>query len=126
MKENVITMRRTTIIASMFVIVAVLALTHHLGAQTTTPRTKYFCGLGKVISVDEDKSGVKISHHAIEGYMPAMTMHFKTENGDVIGDVKAGDTVRFTLKDTPELTRLIYIEKIAPERQRQKRRGRSR
>src|SRR5574341_387330 len=102
MREIVITMRRTTLFATMFVIVAVLALTHHLSAQTPEPRTRYFCGIGKVVSIDEDKSGVKISHHAIEGYMPAMTMHFKTEDANVLGDVKEGDTVRFTLKDTPE------------------------
>lgn len=116
------TMKR---ISMMFVMVAVFALTHHLSAQTTEPRTRYFCGIGKVVSIDEDRSGVRINHHAIEGYMPAMTMHFKTESPDVLSDVRVGDSVRFTLKDTPDLTRLIYIEKIAPERQRQKRRGRS-
>ncbi len=82
--------------------------------------------LGQVVSIDEDKSGVKISHHAIEGYMPEMTMHFKTKGADVLGDVNVGDTVRFTLKDSAELTRLIYIEKIAPERPRRKGRNSSR
>ncbi len=111
-------MKRTTLIAALVLIVAVLAMTQELSAQTKNQRTRYFCGIGKVVSIDEDKSGIKINHHAIEGYMPAMTMHFKTDDADVIGDVKPGDTVRFTLKDTPELTRLIYIEKIAPEPRR--------
>lgn len=110
----------------MLVIIALLPLTHHLSAQTRAHRTRYFCGIGTVVSIDEDKSGVKISHHAIEGYMPAMTMHFKTEDTNVIGEVKEGDTVRFTLTDTPDLTRLIYLEKIARERPRQKRRVSSR
>lgn len=119
-------MKRTTFLAAVALLIAALPLTQELMAQTKQQRTRYFCGIGRVVSIDEDRSGVKISHHAIEGYMSAMTMHFKTEDVNVIGDVKAGDTVRFTLKDTPELTRLIYIEKIAPEHPRQKTRGRSR
>jgi protein SCO1/2 len=126
MKEMELPMKRTISLAAMILIVAILTLTQRLSAQTKEQRTRYFCGIGRVVSIDDDKSGVKISHHAIEGYMPAMTMHFKTEDVNVIGVVKAGDTVRFTLKDTPELTRLIYIEKIPPERPRQKRRGSSR
>lgn len=115
-------MKRTIYIAAMVLIMVVPAFTQELSAQTKAQRTRYFCGIGQVVSIDEDKPGVKISHHAIEGYMPAMTMHFKTEDADVLNDVKAGDTVRFTLKDTPELTRLIYIEKTAPERPVKKRR----
>jgi Cu/Ag efflux protein CusF len=45
--------------------------------------------------------------------MPAMSMHFKIEGDDVLSEVRVGDTVRFTLRDTPELTRLIYVEKTA-------------
>jgi Cu/Ag efflux protein CusF len=116
-------MKRTTFLAAMILIVAVLTLAQHLGAQTKDQRARYFCGIGRVVSIDDDKSGVKINHHAIEGYMPAMTMHFKTEDAGVIGDVRSGDTVRFTLKDTPELTRLIYVEKIASESSRKKRQG---
>ncbi len=108
-------MKRTTFLATVVLIIAALALTQELTAQTKQQRTRYFCGIGRVVSIDEDKSGVTISHHAIEGYMPAMTMHFKTADMEALGDVAAGDTVRFTLKDTPELTRLVYIEKIAPE-----------
>lgn len=113
-------MKRTILIAIIGILVHVLVLTHHLSAQTRVQPTRYFCGVGKVVSIDEDKSGVKISHREIDGYMPAMTMHFKAEDTDVVRDVSEGDTVRFTLKDTPELTRLVYIEKIAPERGRQK------
>lgn len=114
-------MKRTILIGAVLIIGA-LALTQELTAQTKDQRTRYFCGIGRVVSIDEDKSGVTISHHAIEGYMPAMTMHFKTADTEVLGDVAAGDTVRFTLKDTSELTRLIYIEKIAPEPGRKRKR----
>jgi protein SCO1/2 len=101
-------------------VVAALSLTQELKSQTSEQPTRYFCGVGRVVSIDEDRSGVTIKHQTIEGYMPAMTMHFKAEDPEVMGDVAAGETVRFTLKDTPELTRLIYIEKIAPARSRRK------
>lgn len=114
--------RLTALIAMTALSITGVALAQEQSAQTKDQRTRYFCGVGRVVSVDEDKSGVKISHHAVEGYMPAMTMHFKTEDAGVIGDVRAGDTVRFTLKDTPELTRLIYIERIAPEPHRKRKR----
>ena len=118
-------MKRATFLATMVLLVAAVALTQETSAQTKNQRTRYFCGIGRVVSIDEDKSGVKISHHAIEGYMPAMSMHFKTEDAEVLAGVKVGDTVRFTLKDTPEQTRLIYIETIQPQHLRQRRRGSS-
>ena len=114
-------MKRRMFVGAVLVIAA-LALTQEAAAQSKEQRTRYFCGIGRVVSIDEDKSGVTISHHAIEGYMPAMTMHFKTADTEVLGDVVAGDMVRFTLKDTPELTRLVYIEKIAPEPGRKRKR----
>src|SRR5262245_50546986 len=116
-------MKRTIFVSAIALMITVAAIAHELNPQTKDQRIRYFCGIGRVVSIDEDKSGVRISHRAIEGYMPAMTMHFKTEDATVIDDVKAGDTVRFTLKDTPELTRLIYIEKIALEAPRAKTRS---
>src|SRR5713226_9477498 len=107
---------------TLLTLAVIVGVSQELSAQTKDQRTRYFCGTGRVVSIDQDKSGVTISLHAIGGYMPAMTMHFKTADIEVLGDVAAGDTVRFTLKDTPELTRLIYIEKIAPEPRRRKKR----
>jgi Cu/Ag efflux protein CusF len=54
--------------------------------------------------------------------MPAMTMHFKAADAEVLSGIGAEDQVRFTLKDTPELTRLIYIEKVASGVRQKKRR----
>jgi Cu/Ag efflux protein CusF len=122
MREVMRAMKRTTFLAVVVLIIAALALTQELTAQTKEQRTRYFCAIGSVVSVDEDRSGVTISHHAIEGYMPAMTMHFKAVDMEVIGGVAAGDTVQFTLKDTPELTRLVYIEKVAREPLRKRKR----
>ena len=38
---------------------------------------------GKVVSVDKDKSQVTISHEAVQGYMPAMTMPFTVNETDL-------------------------------------------
>jgi Cu/Ag efflux protein CusF len=112
---------RRTIALTAALMIALLTLDQELKAQASQQRTRYFCGIGRVVSIDDDKSGVTIAHRTIEGYMPAMTMHFKTADAEVLSGTGAGDQVRFTLKDTPELTRLIYIEKVASE-VRQKRR----
>lgn len=77
-------------------------------------RPKYFCAHGKIISVDEGMAGAVIKHSEIEGFMGAMTMHFKAEDAEVLKGIKAGDTVRFSLKDTPNETLLVYVEKVAP------------
>lgn len=97
----------------LFVVGGAQSLAQPLG-QSSTDRPRYFCGKGEVISVDEDKGGVTIKHQRIEGFMEAMTMHFKTEHAEVARGIEPGDSVRFTLKDTSEKTRLIYVEKIEP------------
>ncbi len=116
MYSNSIAQRRdafSTLATILLVIGGAQALAHPLG-QSSTDRPRYFCGKGEVISVDEDKGGVTIKHQRIEGFMEAMTMHFKTEEAEVAKGIKPGDSVRFTLKDTSEKTRLIHVEKIEP------------
>jgi len=117
------TMKRIIYISALLLVLSGLAI-QELNAQTKNQPTKYFCGIGRIVSIDEDRSGVKISHHAIEGYMPAMSMHFKIEGDDVLSEITVGDTVRFTLRDTPELTRLVYVEKIPAKPQLRKKHGR--
>lgn len=113
---------RRSIALTISLAIAMVMLNQELKAHGNQQRTRYFCGTGRVISIDEDKSGVTIAHQTIEGYMPAMTMHFKAADPEVLSDISAGDKVRFTLRDTSELTRLVYIERVAPKpRQRRER-----
>ena len=109
-------------LATLLLVVVSAQATTQPPAQSSTERPKYFCGKGEVISVDEDKGGVTLKHQRIEGFMEAMTMHFKTEDAEVADGINPGDFVRFTLKDTSEKTRLVYIEKIEPLK-RSKRNG---
>lgn len=113
---------RRSIALTITLLIAMVMLNQELRAQANQQRTRYFCSTGQVISIDEDKSGVTIAHQTIEGYMPAMTMHFKAADPEVLSNTNAGDRVRFTLRDTPELTRLVYIERTAAKlRQSRKR-----
>jgi Cu/Ag efflux protein CusF len=102
----------------VFSAVAMVAIaTIHVVAQTSDrqssiERARYFCGRGEIVSLDEDRLSAIIKHERIEGFMEAMTMRFKAEDGDVLKHVSPGERVRFTLKDTPTVTRLVYIEKI--------------
>ncbi len=96
-------------------LVIALMLCSQAMAQTPKERSRYFCGKGEVVSIAADAMSIVIRHERIEGFMEAMTMRFKAEDGDVIEGLKPGDRVRFTLRDTPALTRLVFIEKIAPD-----------
>jgi len=113
---------KRSIALTIAIVMAMVMLNQELRAHGNQQRTRYFCGAGRVISIDDDKSGVTITHQTIEGYMPAMTMHFKAAEPEVLSDVNAGDRVRFTLKDTPDLTRLVYIERVAPKPRQSRRR----
>jgi len=56
-------------------------------------------GAGKVLAVDRAKSSVKLAHEAIKSLgWPAMTMSFGVEKATLLDGLKAGDAVRFELK----------------------------
>jgi Cu/Ag efflux protein CusF len=55
-----------------------------------------------------------ITHGDIPGYMPAMTMGFRTAAPAILESVKPGDAVRFTLRGTPPNLAITAIEKTAP------------
>jgi Cu/Ag efflux protein CusF len=54
-----------------------------------------------------------ITHGEIAGYMPPMTMGFRTESR-ILESVKPGDAVRFTLRGTPPNLVITAIDKTAP------------
>ena len=55
-----------------------------------------------------------VTHGDIPGYMPAMTMGFRTASPKIVESVKVGDAVRFTLRGTPPNLAITAIEKTAP------------
>ena len=65
---------------------------------------------GKVRSIDRDAGLVSIRHDEIPGYMPAMTMPFRLENGDMLEELQPGDTVRGVLIVRGDSSRLADVE----------------
>jgi Cu/Ag efflux protein CusF len=55
-----------------------------------------------------------ITHGDIPGYMPPMTMGFRTASPTILESVHPGDAVRFTLRGTPPNLAITAIEKTAP------------
>lgn len=66
---------------------------------------------GVVRAVLPEIGVVVITHGEITGYMPAMTMGFRTASPKITESVRAGDAVRFTLRGAPPNVAVTAIEK---------------
>jgi Cu/Ag efflux protein CusF len=55
-----------------------------------------------------------ITHGEIPGYMPPMTMGFRTSTPAILESVKPGDAVRFTLRGTLPNLAITAIDKTSP------------
>ena len=79
-------------------------------AQTAS--IKMFEAVGVIQRLDPDHGVVVIKHEKIEGFMDAMTMPFHVERQELLSGLQPGDKVRFTLRDTPDQTHVVEIQKI--------------
>jgi Cu/Ag efflux protein CusF len=77
-------------------------------SKSTNPRSAV--GEGQVITVMPEKSQIVVAHGEIPGVMGAMTMGYTVTPASLLTQLKAGDTIRFTL-DTKEQA-IIAIEKL--------------
>ncbi len=75
------------------VLAIVLALTAGLSAQ----QPRRFTVTGLVLDIAPSRSSFVVSHEAVAGLMPAMTMTFDVKNRSEMDGVVAGATVTFTL-----------------------------
>ena len=62
----------------------------------TDPAEKRYPLRGEVIAVNRDRKTLTVSHEAIAGLMPAMTMEFRVADGD-LAIAKAGERIRAEL-----------------------------
>ena len=67
-------------------------------------------GEGKVIAVVPSSSQIVVDHKEIPGFMEAMTMGYRVAPASLLGGVKAGDTIRFTID--PQQKAIVKIEKL--------------
>jgi Cu(I)/Ag(I) efflux system protein CusF len=75
------------------------ALNHPDSNKIVEPVNGHILGTGKVVSVNAAKQTIKIKHDPIKALnWPVMTMSFTVERGLKLTDIKAGDSVTFTLK----------------------------
>jgi Cu/Ag efflux protein CusF len=69
---------------------------------------------GIIRAVLSELGVIVVSHGEIPGYMPAMTMGFRTAAPNIQDTIEVGDAVRFTLRGTPPNMVIMAIEKKAP------------
>ena len=70
-----------------------------------------FRGEGVVRAVLPDIGVVVITHGDIPGFMPPMTMGFRTASAGLLDAVTVGDSVRFVLRGVPPNLTVVGIEK---------------
>jgi Cu/Ag efflux protein CusF len=62
---------------------------------------RVFTGQGVVRALISEIQVVVLTHDEIAGFMPAMTMGFRTQDPQLFKGLEVGDSVRFTLKGVP-------------------------
>jgi Cu/Ag efflux protein CusF len=82
----------------------------HGAPQVAQQRQQTVVGEGKVIAVVPSSSQIVVDHKEIPGFMEAMTMGYRVAPASLLGGVKAGDTVRFTID--PQQKAIVKIEKM--------------
>lgn len=75
------------------------------------PESRFVTGEGVVIAVRPEKQQLVLEHGEITGFMPAMTMGYKTSPTSLLNTVRPGDRVRFTI-DT-DARAITKIDKLA-------------
>jgi len=88
-------------------------LTQARAAAALTGEREYHV-TGVVRAVLADISVVVITHDEIPGYMPSMTMGFRSASPKIHDAIRAGDAVRFTLKGTLPNLAITAIEPARP------------
>jgi Cu/Ag efflux protein CusF len=66
---------------------------------------------GVVRAILSEAGLIVLTHEEIPGYMPAMTMGFRTAAPEIYDGVQIGDAVRFTLRGAPPNVVLTGIER---------------
>lgn len=66
---------------------------------------------GIVRAVQRRAGIVMLTHEALPGLMPAMTMLFEAENPRILNGLAPGDRVRFTVKEGEGRLALVAIQK---------------
>jgi protein SCO1/2 len=78
------------------------------------PEERHFALIGQILKVDVAHKSLLVSHDAVEGYMPAMTMEFRVSSADAAA-AQEGERIRAELfPDDPKGARLEKIWPVDP------------
>lgn len=66
---------------------------------------------GVVRSVIPEISVLVLTHEEIPGFMPSMTMGFRTADPKLYSGLQVGDVIRFTLRGTPPNVTIVAISR---------------
>ncbi|MDD2763586.1 MAG: SCO family protein [Opitutaceae bacterium] len=80
-------------------------------AESVAPAEERYPLRGEIVSVNSDRKTLTVSHEAIPGFMPAMTMEFDVADGD-LAIAKPGGRIRADLVRTGDD---FHLEKIWPD-----------
>ncbi len=81
-------------------------------ARSSSGGEREWHATGIIRAVLPDIDVVVITHDELSGFMPAMTMGFRTASPRLHQGLAVGDPVRFTLRGTPPTVAITAIEKI--------------
>jgi Cu/Ag efflux protein CusF len=87
----------------------------HGGQRSAQQSQQAIMGEGKVIAVVPGSHHIVVDHKAIPGFMDAMTMGYRVEPPALLGEVQAGDAIRFTID--PQQKAIVRIEKMMAQRE---------
>jgi Cu/Ag efflux protein CusF len=69
---------------------------------------------GVVRAVLPEMNVLVVTHDEIPGYMPSMTMGFRTVSPQIHEGLEVGDAIRFILRGTVPNLAIVAVEKAAP------------
>ncbi len=78
-----------------------IAAVNNIGFRASlqeSPADARYQGQGTVVAVDLTKGTVTVDHGQIKGLMPPMVMEFVVDAQEALNGLRAGETIRFTLR----------------------------
>lgn len=82
-------------------------------AAAATGEEREYRGEGVVRAVLPEMNVLVITHDEIPGYMPPMTMGFRTVSPRLHETVEIGDSIRFVLRGSGSNVAIVAVEKLA-------------
>lgn len=98
------------LLAALAILAATPVLAADLHAAHAAPAAAALAD-GVIKKVDKPAGKLTISHGPLPNGMPAMTMAFGVKNPAWLGQLKAGDKIRFGMEDTGGVLTVTRIER---------------